>query len=71
MSQWLQRKYLVKAVKEIPRLSHGSHVFPDCDYMLMRQEDGTCVQVRLRKAFGWCPGDVVELDDLAIESARC
>jgi hypothetical protein len=63
------RKYLVKEVQEAPRLSHLSHLFPECIYTLIRQDDGRSLRVLLRKSIGWKAGDTLELDDVSIKAA--
>jgi len=63
------RKYFVKDVQEAPRLSHLSHIFPECIYTLIRQEDGKLLRVLLLKSIGWKPGDTLELDDMSVKAA--
>ena len=63
------RKYVVKEVQEAPRLSHLSHLFPECIYTLIRQEDGRSLRVLFRKSLGWRAGDTLELDEASVHAA--
>jgi hypothetical protein len=63
------RKYVVKEVQEAPRLSHLSHLFPECIYTLIRQEDGRSLRVLLQKSTGWKAGDTLELNEFSIKAA--
>jgi hypothetical protein len=69
LNRQVRRKYLVREVQEAPRLSHLSHVFPECVYTLIRQEDGKSLRVLLRKSLGWKAGDTLELDEGAVKAA--
>ena len=64
-----RRKYLVTSVREAPRGSHLSHLFPQCVYTLRPQGQTREIRLVLRKALGWMPGDVVELDDVLVKSS--
>lgn len=64
------RKYLVRDVQDEVRSSHLSYLFPRCVYALQREEDGTAVRLSLPKSLGWRVGQIVELSDATIETAR-
>jgi hypothetical protein len=59
----------VKEVQEAPRLSHLSHIFPECIYTLVRQDDGKTLRVLLLKSLGWKTGDTLELDETSVKAA--
>jgi len=63
-----KRKYLVMERLDAPRQSHRSFLFPEWLYTLKRVEDGTILRVTLSKSLRWEPGDVVELQDLLIDT---
>ena len=69
MGFYERRKYLVKSVQDAPRASHLSRLFPESVYTLLPQGGTREIQLLLRKALGWLPGDVVELDDVLVRSA--
>lgn len=69
MSIFDRRKYLVKSVREAPRVSHLSRLFPECVYTLLPQGRAREIELVLRKSLGWKAGDVVELDDVFVRSA--
>jgi hypothetical protein len=69
MKQFNRRKYTVKEVQEAPRLSHLSHIFPECIYTLVRQDDGKTLRVLLLKSLGWKTGDTLELDETSVKAA--
>jgi hypothetical protein len=62
-------KYLVKEVQDAPRFSHLNHLFPECIYTLIRQEDGRTFRIRFVKSAGWQSGDRLELDEGAVKAA--
>lgn len=62
-------KYLVEEVQEAPRFSHLNHLFPECIYTLIRQEDGRAFRVRFVKSAGWKAGDRLELDEGVVKAA--
>ena len=65
-----KRKYLVTEVQEAPRQSHGSFLFPECLYTLKRMDDGGIFRVTLSKFLRWEPGNVVELEDLLVDTQK-
>jgi hypothetical protein len=69
MMKRILRKYVVQQVQDAPRLSHLSHLFPECVYTLVRQEDGKSLRVLFRKSLGWKAGDTLELDEFSVKSA--
>ena len=62
-------KYVVKEVQEAPRFSHLNHLFPECIYTLVRQEDGKVFQIQFLKSARWRTGETIELDEGAVKAA--
>ena len=62
-------RYRVQEIRDLPRTSHLSHLFPECVYTLVRLEGGRATQVKLRKSTGWKVGDTIEMDDLSLRVA--
>ena len=65
-----KRKYLVTEVQEAPRYSHGSYLFPECICTLKRVDDGAIFRVTLSKSLRLTPGEVIELEDLVLETVK-
>lgn len=63
-----RRKYLVTERQDAPGQSHRSFFFPECLYTLKRVEDGCVFRMTLTKSLRWEPGDIVQLEDLLVES---
>lgn len=65
-----RKQYLVQEIHEAPRASHRSFLFPRRIYTLLRQEDGKSLQLLLPTSLGWLIGQIVELSDATVETAR-
>ncbi len=65
-----KREYLVTDKQEPPPQSHRNFLFPECLYTLKRLDSGAVFRVTLSKSMGWKPGDIIEMEDLLVETVR-